>query len=149
MFGVREVATRFIAQNHGNFLIIGSTARFTLNPGELAYRVSKSALLEMMEGLAAELAPHGIRVNMVTPGLFVTRMTENLDFQGDAMSQVLADIPLHRPGEAYEELVPTAVLLLSDKLSSYTTGANFIVDGGIQLRVCAWRKDDELREMNF
>ena len=148
LFGCREVGKHFIEKQSGSILIIGSTAAFTLYPGEISYRVTKGALIPYMEGLAAELAPHGIRVNMLTPGLFITRMTEQLDFQGEGMLQVLADIPLHRPGEAYEELAPTAVLLLSDQLSGYTTGANFIVDGGIKLRVCAWRTEEELREMN-
>jgi len=149
MFGVREVARRMIAQQSGTILIIGSTARFTLYPGEISYRVTKSALVETMEAMAAELAPHQIRVNMLTPGLFITRMTEALDFQGEAMSQVMADIPLHRPGDAFHELAPTAVLLLSDQLSGYTTGSNFLVDGGVKLRVCNWRSPDELREMNL
>ena len=76
-------------------------------------------------------------------------MTEALDFQGEAMKDVLADIPMHRPGDAYQELAPTAALLLSDKLSGYTTGANFVVDGGVKLRVCAWRSEQELRDMNL
>ena len=137
-----------MAQQSGSILIIGSTAGFTLYPGEISYRVTKTALIPYMEGLAAELAPHNIRVNMLTPGLFVTRMTESLDYQGEGMQQVMSDIPLHRPGDAYLELAPTAVLLLSDALSGYTTGANYFVDGGVKLRVCNWRSEDELREMN-
>lgn len=148
LIGCREAGRRFVTQQSGSVLIVGSTARFTLYPGEISYRVAKSALVETMECLAAELAPHNIRVNMLTPGLFITRMTKNLDFQGEGMSRVLADIPMHRPGDALAELAPTAVLLLSDKLSGYTTGSNFVVDGGIKLRVCAWRSEDELKEMN-
>ena len=148
LVGCREVGRHFIQQQSGSVLIVGSTARFTLYPGEIAYRVTKSALVEAAESLAAELAPHNIRVNVLTPGLFITRMTENLDFQGEGMQQVLADIPLHRPGNALAELAPTALLLLSDKLSGYTTGANFVVDGGIKLRVCNWRDEDELKQMN-
>ena len=149
VFGCREAGKHFVAQESGSILIVGSTAAFTLYPGEISYRVTKSALIPYMEGLAAELAPHKVRVNMLTPGLFITRMTESLDFQGEGMQQVLADIPMHRPGDAYEELAPTALLLLSDQLSCYTTGANFLVDGGIKLRVCAWRTEEELRDMNL
>ena len=149
LVGCREVGRRFVEQQHGSMLIVGSTARFTIYPGEIAYRVTKSALVEAAESLAAELAPHNIRVNVLTPGLFITRMTEELDFQGDGMKQVLDDIPLHRPGDALCELAPTALLLLSDKLSGYTTGANFVVDGGIKLRVCNWRSADELKNMNL
>ena len=68
--------------------------------------------------------------------------------QGETFKKVLDAIPLHRPGDAYEELGPTAVLILSDKLSGYTTAANIVIDGGIKLRVLPWRTEEELRTMN-
>jgi NAD(P)-dependent dehydrogenase (short-subunit alcohol dehydrogenase family) len=101
-----------------------------------------------MEGLSAELAPFNIRVNMITPGLFITRMTENLDFRGETLKKVLDAIPLHRPGDAYKELAPAAALLLSEKLSGYTTGANLVIDGGLKMRVLPWRTEEELLSMN-
>jgi NAD(P)-dependent dehydrogenase (short-subunit alcohol dehydrogenase family) len=101
-----------------------------------------------MEGLSAELAPFNVRVNMITPGLFITRMTEDLDFKGETLKKVLAEIPFHRPGNAYQELAPAATLLLSDKLSGYTTAANLVIDGGIKMRVLPWRTDEELTSMN-
>lgn len=148
VFGGREVGRHFMGQGSGSILIIGSTASYTLYPGEISYRVTKTALVPYMEGLAAEMAPHGVRVNMITPGLFLTRMTAGLDFEGETLQEVLAEIPLRRPGDAYAELAPAAVLLLSDKLSGYTTGANLVIDGGIKMRVLPWRSDDELRAMN-
>ena len=149
MFGCREVGQHFVGQGSGNILIIGSTATYTLYPGEISYRVTKTALIPYMEGLAAEMAPHGVRVNMLTPGLFMTRMTEGLNFEEESLKKkVLGEIPLRRPGDAYMELAPAAVLLVSDKLSGYTTGANLLIDGGISLRVLPWRSDDELRAMN-
>ncbi len=148
VFGCREVGRHFVKQRSGSILIIGSTATFTLYPGEISYRVTKTALVPYMEGLSAELAPFNIRVNMITPGLFITRMTENLAFQGETLKRVLAEIPFHRPGDAYKELAPAAALLLSDKLSSYTTGANLVVDGGIKMRVLRWRTEQELVSMN-
>ena len=102
-----------------------------------------------MEGLAAEMAPHGVRVNMITPGLFMTRMTKGLNFEEESLKKkVLGEIPLRRPGDANTELAPAAVLLISDKLSAYTTGANLLIDGGVQLRVLPWRDEEELRSMN-
>ncbi|MEX2172107.1 MAG: SDR family oxidoreductase, partial [Pirellulales bacterium] len=147
-YGCREVGRRFITQQSGSILIIGSTATYTLYPGEIAYRVTKSALVPYMEGLAAELAPFKIRVNMLTPGLFITRMTKDLAFEGELMNRVLGEIPWRRSGDALQELAPAALLLLSDRLSGYTTGANLVVDGGIKLRVLPWRTEDELRKMN-
>lgn len=148
VFGCREAGRHFIKQRSGSILIIGSTATFTLYPGEISYRVTKTALVPYMEGLSAELAPFNIRVNMITPGLFITRMTEGLDFRGETLRKVLDAIPLHRPGDAYKELGPAAALLLSDKLSGYTTGANLVIDGGIKMRVLPWRTEEEMLSMN-
>ena len=129
-------------------LIIGSTATHNLYPGEFAYRVTKCALNPYTECLAAEMAPFGIRVNTIIPGLFLTRMTAGLDFEGEMLKKVLAEIPLRKPGDAFRDLGPAAILLLSDKLSGYTTGASLVIDGGISLRVLPWRTEKELREMN-
>jgi NAD(P)-dependent dehydrogenase (short-subunit alcohol dehydrogenase family) len=148
VFACREAGRHFVKQKSGNILIIGSTATYTLYAGEISYRVTKTALVPYMEGLSAELAPFNIRVNMITPGLFITRMTENLDFKGETLKKVLAAIPLRRPGDAYRELAPAAALLLSDKLSGYTTAANLVIDGGIKMRVLPWRTDEELVSMN-
>ena len=148
VFGCRDAGRHFIKQRKGSILIIGSTATYTLYPGEISYRVTKTALVPYMEGLSAELAPFNIRVNMITPGLFITRMTESLDFRGEMMKKVLDAIPLHRPGDAYNELAPAAALLLSEKLSGYTTGANLVIDGGLKMRVLPWRTKEELVSMN-
>lgn len=149
LFGCREAGKQFLKQQSGNILIVGSTATYTLYPGEISYRVTKTALIPYMEGLAAEMAPHGVRVNMLTPGLFMTRMTEGLNFEEESLKKkVLGEIPMRRPGDAYAELAPSAVLLVSDQLSGYTTGANLLVDGGVRLRVLPWRDEEELRAMN-
>lgn len=148
VFACREVGRYFIEQGSGSILLIGSTASWAVNPGEIAYRTTKTALIPYMEGLAAELAPFGIRVNMITPGLYMTRMTAGLDFEGETLQMVLRAIPLRRPGLALQELGPQAALLLSDKLSGYTTGANVHIDGGLSLGVLPWRSDEELRNMN-
>jgi NAD(P)-dependent dehydrogenase (short-subunit alcohol dehydrogenase family) len=144
----REAGRHFVAQEKGCILIVGSTAAFTTFPGEFAYRVTKTALIPYMECLATELAPFGIRVNMLTPGTFITRMTRAMDFAGETGRKVVEDIPLRRPGDAYRELAPSALLLLSDRLSGYTTGTNLVVDGGIRLRPFPWRTQDEIRRMN-
>ena len=148
VFGCREAGRHFIKQRSGSILIIGSTATYTLYPGEISYRVTKTALVPYLEGLAAELAPFNIRVNMITPGLFLTRMTQNLDFQGETLKKVLEAIPFHRAGDAYKELGPAAVMLLSDRLSGYTTAANLVIDGGLKMRVLPWRTEEELLSMN-
>ncbi|MBI2841886.1 MAG: SDR family oxidoreductase [Armatimonadetes bacterium] len=148
VYACREVGRHFIENGRGSILIIASTATYTLCPGEFAYRTTKTALVPYMECLAAELAPFGIRVNMLTPGLFITRMTEGLYHEEEFLQKVLAEIPFRKPGDAYADIGPAAALLLSDKLSSYTTGANLVIDGGIKMRVLPWRSDEEVRQMN-
>jgi NAD(P)-dependent dehydrogenase (short-subunit alcohol dehydrogenase family) len=101
-----------------------------------------------MECLAAELAPWKIRVNMITPGLFITRMTSGLYHEETFLKKVLDAIPFHAPGRSYEDIGPSAAVLLSDTLSAYTTGANLVIDGGIKMRVLPWRTDEEVMEMN-
>lgn len=95
--------------------------------------------------LAIELAPFGIRVNMLTPGFFPTAVSAHLG--GDLLKKVLEGIPLRRTGRT-EELAWPAMLLLSDKLSGFTTGAEWTVDGGQVLRPLPFYTDDEVIQMN-
>jgi NAD(P)-dependent dehydrogenase (short-subunit alcohol dehydrogenase family) len=148
VLGCREAGKRFVAQGRGAILIVGSTAAFTTFPGEFSYRVTKSALIPYLQCLAAELAPFKIRVNMLTPGTFITRMTRAMGFEGPIYDKIMAETPLCRVGDADADLGPSAVLLLSDKLSGYTTGTNLVVDGGVSLRVLPWRTQDEIVAMN-
>jgi NAD(P)-dependent dehydrogenase (short-subunit alcohol dehydrogenase family) len=142
-FGCRQAAQLFIAQGHGAILIVGSTAAHVPLYRESAYRVSKAGLKALMEVVAIELAPYSIRVNLLTPGAFVTELTKDLSPRqmGGAL------IPLRRPGQV-AELGAAAVLLLSDKLSSYTTGSELVVDGGFRLRPMELFSDEELSDLN-
>jgi NAD(P)-dependent dehydrogenase (short-subunit alcohol dehydrogenase family) len=78
--------------------------------------------------MAAELAPLGIRVNGVAPGLMITPMTEPTRANPEAASRYLDHIPLNRFGDADELVGP--VLFLASRLSSYVTGVMLPVDGG-------------------
>lgn len=144
-WGSREAARHMIERRRGSILIIGSTAMETPLYGETAYRVSKTGLKAMMEVLALELAPFGIRVNMIVPGHFVTRMTAG--FTGPPLEALKRQVPLRRTGQP-EEVGPAAVLLLSDTLSPYTTGACLLIDGGLHLHPLPIYSDDEIRAMN-
>ena len=74
VFGCREICRHMIENGGGSIVIIGSTVRFFPAFKEASYRISKMGLKMYMETLAIEMAPHKIRVNMVTPGLFLTKM---------------------------------------------------------------------------
>ena len=131
MWICREVARTMIRRRAGSILIVGSTAQYHRAPGEAAYHASKAGLASYAETLAVELAPHGIRVNMLVPGSFSTRL--NPATRGLLHERMLAEIPLGRQGHP-TECGPAAVFLLSDRLASYVTGAQLVVSGGLHLR---------------
>lgn len=146
IWACREVATHMIARQKGSIVIIGSTAAYTPQATETSYRVSKVGLMAYKDVLAIELAPFGIRVNMVIPGHFVTRMTAGIDEEHLAMLH--SEIPLRRSGTATEVGVMAAVLL-SNRLASYTTGSSILVDGGLHLRPLPSFTDEELIALNI
>jgi glucose 1-dehydrogenase len=139
----REVSRRMVAAGRGSILIVGSTAAHVPLYGESSYRVSKTGLKALMEVMAIELAPYSIRVNLLTPGGFLTPLTADLPTKQMGGQQ----IPMRRLGRV-EELGHAAVFLLSDLLSSYTTGAELVIDGGFRLRPMNVWSDREIRAMN-
>ena len=145
VWACREISKHMIAQGGGNILIVGSTASTCPQPTETSYRVSKSGLKAYMEVLAVELAPHGIRANMLMPGWYPTKLTKGLTPEFE--KALRENIPLRRPGDP-SELGPSAVLLLSDRLSGYTTGACLVVDGGLHLRPLPILSNETLHNLN-
>lgn len=141
----REVAKHMIARGAGSILITGSTVRFCPSYTEAAYRISKMGLKMYMETLAIELAPYGIRVNMLTPGHHRTALTAGISEKVENI--MIGQIPLRRLGVP-GDCGPAAVLLLSDLLSSYITGTELVVDGGLSLRPLPVRTDEEILKLN-
>jgi 3-oxoacyl-[acyl-carrier protein] reductase len=145
VWGSREVARIMVAQREGAMLVVGSTVRFCPAYCEGAYRASKTGLKAYMETLALELAPYGIRVNMLTPGHYPTRLTAGM---APAKAERLKrEIPLRRFGDTCE-LGPASLFLLSDRLSSYVTGAELVVDGGLSLRALPLHDEEEIVRWN-
>lgn len=145
LWSCREVAKHFVARRSGSILIVGSTVRVCPAYREASYRISKMGLKMYMETLAIELAPFGVRVNMITPGHYPTHLTAGISAEHERVMK--GQIPLRRLG-ATDELGPAAVLLLSDVLSSYTTGCDLVVDGGLSLRPLPLLSDDRIAELN-
>lgn len=123
----RDAARLMVGEGiEGAFVNIASGAAVTVQPGGVAYSVSKAALAMLTRGAALELAPYKIRVNAVGPGFAPGSEVSELD--DDYVQRMLARIPLGRcagPGDA-----PSMVLYLCSSRASFITGALFHVDGG-------------------
>jgi NAD(P)-dependent dehydrogenase (short-subunit alcohol dehydrogenase family) len=103
--------------------IVGCT-----NPQD-AYTASKGGVLSLTRSLAVQYGPKGIRANAICPGPILTPMTEQLFPNEEEKMKRLNRIPLGRFGRA-EDIVNAGVFLASDE-SSWMTGSQFVVDGGI------------------
>jgi NAD(P)-dependent dehydrogenase (short-subunit alcohol dehydrogenase family) len=97
-------------------------------PMQSIYSISKAGLLALTKSFAKELAPRGIRVNTLTPGLTATKFASAMVDDPKIMGQLLPRIPLGRAADPDE--MAGAVLYLASLASSYTTGSNLVVDGG-------------------
>jgi len=106
---------------------IGSTSSLKAFPGLSYYSAAKHGLVGLTKTLAREVAPLGIRVNLVCPHLVETQLTEGYR-ASPGYDHRIADIPLQRWGEADE--VARAVRFLASDAASYITGAVIPVDGG-------------------
>ncbi len=112
-------------------VLVGSTAGITgsTTNHRVAHTVTKGGVVALTRQLAAEGAPHGIRVNCVSPGMVDTPATRgDLLAPDHPMRAIARAIPLGRVGEAAE--VVRCALFLASGDASYVTGANLVVDGG-------------------
>ena len=145
VFAGRQVARHMIERRNGAILIVGSVAEFVRSYSETSYHITKASLHVLATALAVELAPFNIRVNILIPGHYPTRLTSGIP--EDKAQRLMRQIPMRRFGKP-EELGPAAVLLLSDKLSPYTTGTQIVVDGGLSLHALTLIDDDQIAAMN-
>ena len=99
--------------------------------GESLYSASKAAINGFVKGAAIELAPKGIRLNTVNPGIIETNIFSEGIISKEQLEEKKKKYPLRRFGRP-EEVAYAIVYLLSDA-SSWTTGANMIIDGGYTL----------------
>jgi NAD(P)-dependent dehydrogenase (short-subunit alcohol dehydrogenase family) len=136
------VARHMIADGGGGSIVnISSTSSRLARPGIAHYGASKAGLNQLTAVAAVELAPHGIRVNAILPGVIGTERVEATAVESDDAraehAAKLARIPLARVGEP-AEVVGVALFLLSPE-SSYCTGALFTADGGFTLGIPHYR----------
>lgn len=117
-----------LRRTKGRIVNLGSINSFATGPRATTYTASKGAVLQFTRALAAELAPEGIRVNGIAPGVIDTPMTEATRSDPAAIGRFMAHTPMGRTGKPEELVGP--VLFLASGMSSYVTGAMLPVDGG-------------------
>ncbi|HEU5073090.1 MAG TPA: 3-oxoacyl-ACP reductase family protein [Polyangiaceae bacterium] len=125
----RAVARPMLLARRGRIINVSSVAATKGGRGQANYAASKAALEGFTRALAVELAPKGILVNAVAPGVITTEMSRRV--REEAGAEVLSKILLRRYGTA-EEIAGVIAFLASDA-ASYITGAVIPVDGGFKL----------------
>jgi 3-oxoacyl-[acyl-carrier protein] reductase len=125
----RAVMRPMMVQRDGVIVNIASVAGLHASVGQANYAASKGGVLALTRTLASELAPRGIRVNAVVPGLLQTGMVARLDHQ--IVQEKKEMIPLGRLGKAEE--IAEGVLFLASDAASYMTGQALVIDGGLTL----------------
>jgi NAD(P)-dependent dehydrogenase (short-subunit alcohol dehydrogenase family) len=139
-FGVNFKGVFFTIQKAAPLLAKGASIVVTTSflnevgtPGLSILSATKAAVRSLVRSLGAELAPRGIRVNAVSPGPVSTPFHGKLGLSGQqldvAASAIEDQVPLHRFGEAAE--IAKAALFLASDHSSFMTGSEVVVDGGI------------------
>jgi NAD(P)-dependent dehydrogenase (short-subunit alcohol dehydrogenase family) len=130
--GMKHAARVMIPQRSGVILATTSPAAVTGGVGNHAYSAAKAGILGLMRSVAAELRPHGIRVNAIMPGAVVSAMTADL-VTGDASAidrttKLLAADAGGRPGLPSD--IAAAVSYLASDDAAFVTGHTLVVDGG-------------------
>lgn len=138
VFYLMQKCIPFLEQTKGNIVNVSSVTGLRAFPGVLAYCVSKAAVDQLTRCAALDLAPKGIRVNAVNPGVVVTNLHKRGGMTDQAYEAFLANAanthPLGRPGEAAE--VAELISFLASEKSGWITGVTYSIDGG-RAQTCA------------
>jgi len=127
----RALVPQMKTRRWGRIIHISSVMAFTSKEGRNAYSASKSALLGLARASALDLGAHGITVNCIAPGPFLTELPAQL-LSAEERSEFAKRTALGRWGDPNELVGP--VLLLASTAGSYITGEVLVVDGGYLAR---------------
>lgn len=131
-------SVRLACQVFGRFMLEKQTPASIINIASLSgitalsrvftYSATKAAVLNLTQNLAREWAPHGIRVNSLSPGFFPAEQNRKV-LTPDRIESIMRHTPVDRFGSP-EELAGAVLLMASPRAGSFLTGANIVVDGG-------------------
>lgn len=127
--GMRAVAGPMKRAGSGSIVNLSSIGGHRGYANQIGYSTTKWAVRGMTKCAAAELGPHGVRVNSVAPGFISTTMIDVMP--AEQIEAVTAATPLGRRGTAEE--IARAVLFIASADCPFMTGAELIVDGGLAL----------------
>ena len=130
---MRHALDEMLKAGGGSIINVGTVHTMACLPGAAPYDAAKWGMVGLSKSAAVELATRNIRVNILSPGLINTQIWDDIQKAAPNIEECTkfwnANIPMGRVGEP-EEVSALAVFLASDE-SSYVTGANILVDGGM------------------
>src|SRR5215211_4549871 len=138
VFHLMQLAAPHLERRPGNVVNVSSVTGLRAFPGVLAYCVSKAGVDQLTRCAALELAPKGVRVNAVNPGVVVTEIhrrggMSHKDYKA-FLERSKETHPLGRVGQPFE--IAELILYLASERASWVTGATYSIDGG-RAQTCA------------
>jgi 3-oxoacyl-[acyl-carrier protein] reductase len=131
-FCCQEAIAPMTAQKWGRIINISSVGAHTGGgAGSIPYHAAKAALMTLSKGLAKELAPHGITVNTVAPGIIETAFHDRHTAAEQRAEWVRTLIPMQRAGRPVE--IARVVAFVASEDASYMTGSTLDVNGGMAM----------------
>ncbi len=128
---IRAYSESMKKNRFGRIVTIGSVQQYKPHKDMAIYAATKCAVLSLVKNLAKQLAPFGVTLNNVAPGVIATPRNEAALSDPEYAKRVLDGIPLGYAGEA-DDMAGTVVLLATEG-GRYITGADIVVDGGMAL----------------
>ena len=140
MWAAKYGAPEMIKSGGGAIVSIASVHGIQASARWASYEASKGGLISLVRALAAEFGPKGIRANAISPGLILTAETEP-DYPEASRWFYSHNYCLRRPGKGIE--IAKAALFLASDDSSFVTGHNLVVDGGMTI----WLGEDQISNL--
>ena len=129
----QQVARHMVERGEGSIVHVSSISAFRSAGDDrepvVAYNASKGAVVSLTTDMAVKLAHHGIRVNGIAPGPFLTSMMDHVRNDPDRLSRFNRQVPLGRSGD--EDDMKGVAVFLASEASRFVTGHTLVVDGGM------------------